>query len=193
MLYDGYWYLIKDYTLPSIYVCESTTKKTKVKLSIFKTNFEIYIFSDLRLAGPSKSNEGILEVFENGAWNRVCSSKWTSNESLAACRELGYSNAIPGNITDTSYNEVADLRIEISCNGRESKISECTEKPKRIEACTSWELVFVRCHEVERGTELWTNITFEIAIKLIRTSESSSEIHEKFSVHVYMYLRIMLK
>lgn len=44
----------------------------------------------IRLAlGQSKAN-GRLEIKYNGKWGTVCSEQWTSQNSKAVCRMLGY-------------------------------------------------------------------------------------------------------
>ena len=44
---------------------------------------------DVRLSGGSSSNQGLLEVCINHAWGTVCNNRFSSEEALVACRQLG--------------------------------------------------------------------------------------------------------
>lgn len=45
---------------------------------------------DVRLAGGSSNQEGIVEVCRNEEWGRVCDDEWDRNESSVVCRQLGF-------------------------------------------------------------------------------------------------------
>ena len=47
----------------------------------------------LRLVGGN-SSAGVLEIFLNGQWNRICSILFKQTAADVACRQLGYSGAI---------------------------------------------------------------------------------------------------
>ena len=44
---------------------------------------------DVRLSGGSSSNQGLLEVCINHAWGTVCNDRFSSDEALVVCRQLG--------------------------------------------------------------------------------------------------------
>jgi len=54
--------------------------------------FFIFFISDIpvRLYGGSKPSEGVIEVFNNGKWDRVCDQNFTKEDAMVICRSLGY-------------------------------------------------------------------------------------------------------
>ena len=44
---------------------------------------------DIRLVDGFSSEEGTLEVCENGGWNAVCGDGFGSQDAYVACRQLG--------------------------------------------------------------------------------------------------------
>ena len=44
----------------------------------------------VRLVGGDLEQEGILEICVNGLWGTVCSSGWSTIDSLVACKQMGY-------------------------------------------------------------------------------------------------------
>ena len=53
----------------------------------------ICVTGDVRLVGGSNPLEGRLEVCFYNQWGTLCSSPWSANEALVACRQLGYAGA----------------------------------------------------------------------------------------------------
>lgn len=47
----------------------------------------------IRLSGGVTVNQGLVEVYCNGQWGRVCSDGIKQEEADTICRQLGYSNA----------------------------------------------------------------------------------------------------
>ena len=43
----------------------------------------------VQLVGGASSNEGRVEICQNGEWGTVCSDHWSMNDALVACRQLG--------------------------------------------------------------------------------------------------------
>ena len=44
----------------------------------------------IRLKDGQSSREGRLEICSGGYWGSVCSAGWTKQNTLVACRQLGY-------------------------------------------------------------------------------------------------------
>ena len=45
----------------------------------------------IRLAGSSQSYQGRVEVCVNNTWGTIRPQYWDTNDTMVACRQLGYS------------------------------------------------------------------------------------------------------
>ncbi|XP_052086629.1 scavenger receptor cysteine-rich domain superfamily protein-like [Mytilus californianus] len=73
--------------------------------------------------GQSKGN-GRLEIKYNGKWGTVCSEQWTSQNSKAVCRMLGYQNRTIETNT-IQRNGTAVVLGSLDCLGVENDIGFC--------------------------------------------------------------------
>jgi hypothetical protein len=48
----------------------------------------------VRLVNGGSPNRGRLEIFVNGSWGTVCDDHFGANETMVACRQLGYTGYV---------------------------------------------------------------------------------------------------
>ncbi|KAI8487786.1 hypothetical protein Bbelb_345240 [Branchiostoma belcheri] len=81
---------------------------------------------NVRLVDGKTHNEGRLEVRrESGEWGAVCNDEWDIHDADVACRQLGYTGAVPGT-EGRFFGEGSGKRLgEVTCVGTESNLGEC--------------------------------------------------------------------
>ena len=47
---------------------------------------------ELKLTNGSTVSEGIVEICLNETWVQVCDNNWDQQDSIVACKQLGYSD-----------------------------------------------------------------------------------------------------
>ena len=52
---------------------------------------------EIRLVGGTTVSQGLVHMYLNGQWGRVCSDNITSDEANVMCRQLGYDSAVSYN------------------------------------------------------------------------------------------------
>ncbi|KXJ20886.1 Lysyl oxidase-like 2 [Exaiptasia diaphana] len=85
----------------------------------------------LRLMGGQFSNEGRVEVFKNGSWNKICGYPWwNTNTANVVCRSLGLpspTHNTPRGLLLASATPVdTTLVLSYLCNGTETNLKECS-------------------------------------------------------------------
>lgn len=101
----------------------------------------------LRLVGGAFDTEGRVEVCFNNEWGTVCDDFWGSADASVVCRQLGYSplgavatvRAFFGAGTGSIFLD------DVSCNGSEARLVECTANPIGDHNCVHAEDAGVRC------------------------------------------------
>uniref|UniRef100_A0A1X7VF72 SRCR domain-containing protein n=1 Tax=Amphimedon queenslandica TaxID=400682 RepID=A0A1X7VF72_AMPQE len=102
----------------------------------------------LRLTGGNYTNEGLIEVYCNGAWGTVCDNTFSATAARIVCRQLGYNsyyryNTLPI-VGDTPqsiwYNS-------LSCSSTYSCLSSCQSCPSSSSTtCVHAEDVTIVCY-----------------------------------------------
>ena len=97
---------------------------------------------EVRLYG-SGTNDGILEIYHNNQWGSVCDDGWSSEESIVACKQLGfitYSSYSHGNSITTNF-----WLDDVTCTGDESMLVDCSHSGWGIDNCGSSEGLYLNC------------------------------------------------
>ena len=103
----------------------------------FKIKFE-FLIVPIRLANGSSSSNGNLEIYQNATWNLICGDFWETREANVACRQLGFGEAL--NIyTSTYFGESSGslLKGKLTCDDKETAISNCSYSEEGFDHCTS--------------------------------------------------------
>ncbi|XP_019849533.1 PREDICTED: deleted in malignant brain tumors 1 protein-like, partial [Amphimedon queenslandica] len=80
----------------------------------------------LRLVNGSRSNEGRVEVCQNGTWGTVCDDSWDNTDAGVVCRQLGLGTSgtayIRAHFGEGNGSIVLD---DVACDGTEQFLVNC--------------------------------------------------------------------
>ena len=80
----------------------------------------------VRLNGADVDYGGIVEVFYNGKWGRICRNKWDLNDVEVVCKQLGFKSAFAEFIgSGVKDEDIPFLMSGVSCTGYESDLASC--------------------------------------------------------------------
>ncbi|XP_071481646.1 neurotrypsin-like [Diadema antillarum] len=100
----------------------------------------------VRLVGDN-GEHGLVEIYRDGAWSKVCSDTWGLAETNVTCRILGFPGIMDYGVTPADgINSSAVFSYGIRCTGNETNLDDCSHHLKRNDtynACI--ELVHVSC------------------------------------------------
>ncbi|XP_071486165.1 scavenger receptor cysteine-rich domain superfamily protein-like [Diadema antillarum] len=99
---------------------------------------------ELRLRGGPLYGQGRVEIFHDFQWGTICDDGWSKNESLVACRQLGFDGAV----TAIEYFGAGKGPIhldEVSCTGSEWRLEECSHDGWGAHDCSHYEDVGIYC------------------------------------------------
>ncbi|XP_025101965.1 deleted in malignant brain tumors 1 protein-like isoform X2 [Pomacea canaliculata] len=97
---------------------------------------------------------GRLELFHNGEWKSVCSSRFGDKSALVACRMAGFNSSAIVAATSNAYGSGAGRIIfdYVKCRGTESSLLDCRYKKLDITECDHSDDIGVICKEVTKPT-----------------------------------------
>ena len=115
--------------------------------------------TDVRLVGGVTPNRGRLEIFLDGAWNRVCMGKGASQTAASVCKQLGYSSLLFVRAMNLSGEETgANHSYSVDCSW--NNVLNCTYERKTCDLD-----FFLSCRSAR---------TYSIGVRLVNSPVPSS-------------------
>uniref|UniRef100_A0A8C9YCB9 Soluble scavenger receptor cysteine-rich domain-containing protein SSC5D n=1 Tax=Sander lucioperca TaxID=283035 RepID=A0A8C9YCB9_SANLU len=95
--------------------------------------------------GPSQC-AGRVEFYDKGQWGNVCGESWDVNDANVVCRQLdcGRAHKIT-TVADYGHGTGQTWIDQIECNGLESTLSQCPQRPFRDKTCNNTSVAGVIC------------------------------------------------
>ena len=88
-------------------------------------------------------NEGILEIYHRSRWGAVCDDGWGSEESIVACKQLGFISYVSYEYRRSVHNSF--WLDNVICNGNESSLLDCRNNGWGVYDCGSSEGLYLNC------------------------------------------------
>uniref|UniRef100_A0A3B4G5I5 Soluble scavenger receptor cysteine-rich domain-containing protein SSC5D n=1 Tax=Pundamilia nyererei TaxID=303518 RepID=A0A3B4G5I5_9CICH len=104
--------------------------------------------SNVRLAGGSTRCDGRVEYFNKGQWGTVCAESWDINDAAVVCRQLDCGR--PHKLLQLGPGTGQTWTDQIECNGKESTLNQCQQRPYRDRTCNNTVVAGVFCTEQVR-------------------------------------------
>ncbi|XP_038062169.1 uncharacterized protein LOC119732624 isoform X33 [Patiria miniata] len=120
-------------------VCAASTSTESPEVSLIPEG-------SVRLVGGS-SFEGRVEVYFLGEWGTVCDDLWDLQDATVVCRQLGFSGAVRAFTVGSEIppGEGLILLDDVTCNGDEQSLGECSHSGLQIYNCAHSEDAAVAC------------------------------------------------
>ena len=88
-------------------------------------------------------DQGILEIYHSRRWGAVCGDGWGSQESIVACKKLGFINYVSYRHSRTiSHSFWLD---DVVCNGNEPSLLDCSNDGWGVVDCRSSHGLYLTC------------------------------------------------
>ena len=110
----------------------------------------------IRLKGPLKANgTGRVEIFIYGQWGTICDDGWDIRDARAACRQLGYPDAVRslrGGLVPSGSSIPISL-VGVDCTGQEQNLTSCFYSKWGNIRCSHLDDAGVECSTTGKTTE----------------------------------------
>nr|XP_020494567.1 scavenger receptor cysteine-rich type 1 protein M130-like [Labrus bergylta] len=101
---------------------------------------------NVRLADGQSRCVGRVEYYDKGQWGTVCGDAWDLNDAMVVCRQLGCGRAHKiSTIAEYGHGSGQTWIDQIECNGRESTLTQCPQRPFRDKTCNITSVAGVLC------------------------------------------------
>ena len=78
----------------------------------------------------TSTNKGLIQVFRDKNWGRVCANHWDLRDAEVACREMGYTLGAIEAFVELRYSgSYTFLRDGLHCAGHETSLADCRQDP----------------------------------------------------------------
>ena len=105
----------------------------------------------VRLVGGSNGTSGRVEIYRDDLWGTVCDNDWDMTDAAVVCRQLGFSDAEEAKSGAFFGQGEGTIHMDgVTCDGSESKVTECPSYCWEQTRCEHTQDAGVICHD---GTE----------------------------------------
>uniref|UniRef100_A0AAZ1XJQ4 Soluble scavenger receptor cysteine-rich domain-containing protein SSC5D n=1 Tax=Oreochromis aureus TaxID=47969 RepID=A0AAZ1XJQ4_OREAU len=114
---------------------------------------------NVRLTGGSTRCDGRVDYFNKGQWGTVCAESWDIDDAAVVCRQLDCGK--PHKLIQLGPGTGQTWTDQIECNGRESTLNQCPQRPYPDRTCNNTVVAGVFCTE-------------SLAVRLVNSTDECS-------------------
>ncbi|XP_022624421.1 deleted in malignant brain tumors 1 protein-like [Seriola dumerili] len=101
---------------------------------------------NVRLASGPNRCVGRVEFYDKGQWGNVCGDAWDMNDATVVCRQINCGRAHKiTTMADYGHGTGQTWIDQIECNGLESTLTQCPQRPFRDKICNITSVAGVVC------------------------------------------------
>ncbi|KAM3603145.1 uncharacterized protein V6R79_017242 [Siganus canaliculatus] len=101
---------------------------------------------NVKLSGGDNRCAGRVDYFEKGQWGKVCGEAWDINDATVACRQMDCGRAHKiSTVAEHSQSPEQTWIDQIECNGMESTLDQCPQRPFGSRSCNVTSVANVVC------------------------------------------------
>ncbi|XP_069014405.1 scavenger receptor cysteine-rich domain-containing protein DMBT1-like [Embiotoca jacksoni] len=101
---------------------------------------------NVKLAGGPNRCVGRVEYYDKGQWGTVCGESWDINDAVVVCRQLDCGGAHKiTTLPEYGHGTVQTWIENTECNGLESTLNQCPQRPFTDRICNATSIAGVVC------------------------------------------------
>ncbi|TKS76440.1 Deleted in malignant brain tumors 1 protein [Collichthys lucidus] len=101
---------------------------------------------NVKLSNGSNRCAGRVEYYDKSQWGTVCSESWDKNDGTVVCRQLGCGSVHKLTTSNEFGHGTGQTWIDqIECNGMESTLAQCQQRPYQERTCNTTSIAGVIC------------------------------------------------
>ncbi|XP_034554847.1 deleted in malignant brain tumors 1 protein-like isoform X2 [Notolabrus celidotus] len=106
----------------------------------------VHCSGNVRLADGNNHCVGRVEFYDKGQWGTVCGEAWDVNDAMVVCRQMGCGRAHKiATMGEYGHGSGQTWIDQIECNGMESTLTQCPQRPFRDKTCNATSVAGVIC------------------------------------------------
>lgn len=100
----------------------------------------------MKLVNGPHPCSGRVEFYNNGQWGTICGESWDLSDASVVCKQLDCGRAHKiSTMTEYGLGSGHTYTHRLECNGRESTLSQCSQRPIEPQTCNATSVAGVAC------------------------------------------------
>ncbi|KAF6716083.1 Deleted in malignant brain tumors 1 protein [Oryzias melastigma] len=101
---------------------------------------------NVKLVNGPHPCSGRVEFYNNGQWGTICGESWDLSDASVVCKQLDCGRAHKiSTMTEYGLGSGHTYTHRLECNGRESTLSQCSQRPIEPQTCNATSVAGVAC------------------------------------------------